>query len=325
MKKIMFILSTFIFLFFCNTVYANELVSKDIAIDANDFVTIASKGGSWKIDYRCLPSFEFEIMESKQGLLKEGKTVYFSTDSSFMFEKGLTPICENGSVEIQISTISNTNENINALHFKSITNEGKEPLSIRFSLSPYINRIAVEKKSDQYFPLYLITGLDYSDNLFQNKDNQSVLLNENFFIATSTIQQNKSSGNDLTRHVEIKLGQSYLTYDGKQVKLTAPAYMDENGIIMLPFKEIAENLGASVHVDYDDKQRAITVQIYSKKIVLPMEGAQYFVDDFAIDYLSPIVVRDGKAFLSIKDISRVLSIAPDAMVWNADTQILSFN
>lgn len=327
LKKILFILLALLLLCFNISVYGgDEYESKEILVGKEDYITISSRGGTWKIGYRCYPEFRFTITESKKGLLKEGKTIYFSTDTAFEIERGITAICENGTIKFQDDILRKVDENVYAIHLKKVTYDGKQPLKVQISTKPYVGDVPTEKKEPVSFPLYLITGSEYPDNLFYSEKDNFITVNEKFFTVTrESSYENLISENDTTRHMEIQVGREYLLYDGKQAQLSAPAFINEDGVVMLPLRETAQHLGASIHVDYDKEKQTVIIQMYSRKIILPLEANQYFVNDIPISYTVPMAVKEGKTFLSATDIAEILSIPANAVHWNPDTQILMIN
>lgn len=218
LKKIMFV---FIVLFVCNTAYASEMISKDIPKDTNQFIRISTKGGTWKLDYRCLPVFSFEISESKQGLLQEGKTIYFASDSAFSLEKPNAVTCQNGNVDLQMDTIQTANKNIYAMRLRDIEHQKNLPLTIQFTLSPYIDRVSAQENIDVFFPLELITGSEYSDNIFLKNENEIILLNDKFFNVTQVATNSTIVNNNLMQPIEIQLEQQYFEINEKQKVYTS--------------------------------------------------------------------------------------------------------
>lgn len=132
LKKILIVATVFLLLLFPIPACAEAFVSETIYLENDEYITISSKEGIWKIDCRCYPQFYFDSTESKQGLLKNGKTIYFLTDSTFELENGITPVCQNGSVEMQMGVTRKADDNIHALHIDHIVNDGTQPLTIRF-------------------------------------------------------------------------------------------------------------------------------------------------------------------------------------------------
>lgn len=152
-----------------------------------------------------------------------------------------------------------------------------------------------EQKEVVYFPLYLITGSEYADNLFPGKE-ERVMLKEN------TVDKDHAA-----YFVEIQIGQNYLLSNGSYVPVSVPAYIDKNGIAMLPFRDVTESLGGSVPIEYGSEGRRVIVQTASKKIVLPVEGTQYFMNGMPVSCFAPIVIQNEKVFLSAEDITAVES------------------
>ncbi len=330
MKKKIGLLFTAFMLFFCNVfAYAGtdaKFASKDICVSEEDYITISSQGDTWKVDYRCLPNLSLTISESKRGLLKEGKTIYFSTDTAFQLENYLNIECENGSIVLSPETITKEDKNVYAVHIKEVNYSKNLPLTAVCTTNPYISVKQLSDEETIAFPLRIITGPEFEDNLFSGKDDKTIILNENFLTVDNSMPEYITNRlTDTTRHMEIKIGQYYLTCDGKQIPLSAPAYIDTNDTVMLPLRETAENLGASIHVGYDSQNRTVLIQTYVKTAYLPLGGSHFTQNNVSVPYMVPMAVQNGKSFLSSDDLAYILSIPSDMVKWDSDTQTLTFN
>lgn len=122
--------------------------------------------------------------------------------------------------------------------------------------------------------------------------------------------------------IELKLNEKTLTVNGEKKDLRVSAYISDRGYTMLPLREIAQVFpGAQVYWDAATQtatvctnERIATVKI--GKDQMQMNGQDYWMWEKA-------VVKDGRTFLSIRDVCRICDITD--IKWDAETKTVTLD
>ena len=111
--------------------------------------------------------------------------------------------------------------------------------------------------------------------------------------------------------------------NGEQKDLRVSAYISDNGYTMLPVREIAEVFPAT-KVNWD--QATKTASVATKNVGSVQVGAdEMLINGKPVQMKEKATVKDGRTFLSIRDVCRICDIADSGIEWDAETRTVTIN
>ena len=111
-----------------------------------------------------------------------------------------------------------------------------------------------------------------------------------------------------------------LLLDEAEVSLDHAIYIDENGKVMCPLREISEKLGYQVL--WDNRDWSITLSKESQTIKLNIGDAKVYGNGDVINLNTPPILKESKTFVPVEFFSQALDLI---VGWNGKHQILKIN
>lgn len=176
MKRIVFIVFAMIMLM-SNVVFAQEELKDKKKSTQIDGITFITQGGTYYIDYRCLPSMFITVIENKKGFLKDRKTIYIGVD------KGVYAIPT--EVNVKKGDIEVTEDFYKENNIIKLILERKNDSKLAEFEVKFISDGFTRYKENEELPVYsawVITGNKYKDNLFYSKEEEGKIILDNEFI-----------------------------------------------------------------------------------------------------------------------------------------------
>ena len=119
--------------------------------------------------------------------------------------------------------------------------------------------------------------------------------------------------------IKIKLNEKRLFVNGIEKGLRVPAYISDAGYTMLPIREVTDVFpGTNVFWNNERKEAVILfgyeyVSIVSEADVMHIDGKEYPLKNAA-------EVRDGRMFVSLRDMCRICNIPSEDISWDNATR-----
>lgn len=140
---------------------------------------------------------------------------------------------------------------------------------------------------------------DYVENLFENNSNIGI-----------KIMKNSSYKNMLLENKEEKLTRKYInniTIDGDNISDKNIVWLNEDGIIKIDIKAIAELLGAKVHISND----ILSIEKDDVKISIKNNNIEYTINDETSGFLEKVYISDDKYVCELANIPQHLGFDVD--------------
>lgn len=259
------------------------------------------------------------ITEAAAGLFEKKECIYLKADH-LLFEDGIDYIVTKG--DIKIKNVETKKDIIKI----TIDKDSSEASEIRLTnIRLYLDRSI----PDGIYPLELITegGADYPNNTFGKLYEQkatknqsavkSVILMKNFVEITSP------NHNGATKEqAVISIADGTLTKNGEVTAIDKP-YIYE-GQIMLPFRAVIEALAKDAIIAWDDASQSITVTMGKQVMGFRVGENPLNVNGTIIPMSTPAQMLEGRVYLSMHDLSFILGIKEENVLWNQEDMTIQF-
>lgn len=125
--------------------------------------------------------------------------------------------------------------------------------------------------------------------------------------------------------IEIPVGRKFILVDGKTIEIDVPAYIHQSGYTMLPIRAVADALGDTATVDWDNDTSTAIINIGDAREILMTVGSSFYVlNGDAVPIIGvPMEIIDGRSFLPVRPLANALGIID--IDWNNDTQVVTLN
>lgn len=326
--------SKFIFLFlivnliFLNsTIFAEDLssiVEKKVELKGGE-ITFVTRGTVHKIDYRCVPTGVISIIESKKGLLKDGKAIYLALD-------GNETLCLENNVQtkiikgtnIEVNSKADMEKNIVRLELKRKKSNSTIPAEIQVEVQGYILK-GIEEGTELPCAVQLITDTQYKDNLFYNKGKEPIILNDEFIKIVNFVYPKKEP--ILWNTLSMKTGEQSIVLDGQEIAVDTPCYIDENGIMMISIKSIVEVFkdNKAVIFRWDDDSKTFTLAVGQRVVSVNANTDERNINGISVPLLTPIQIKNGEIFISVRDFAYCFGISDSEIVWNKNSSTVTLD
>jgi hypothetical protein len=255
---------------------------------------------------RQLDSEDILITESGAGAFKKDKYLYLRC-KHVEFEDGIESVVEKG--DIKIGSVSVDGDLIKI----KISKESTKPSTIKLT--------NVKLKLDNNlsygtYPLEIVTeeSDDYPNNIFgQTYDSNSSGFDTKYIVLDSNYLTLVKDDNTSP---EIKISAAEGNSDG--------AYIQENRV-MLPLRAITEKLNGSAVVSWDDASKTATVMLGDRVASFTVGDNTMNIKGVKISCVSPAEIKNGRMFLSLRDIAAFLGISDEKIKWDDENKTVILN
>ena len=148
------------------------------------------------------------------------------------------------------------------------------------------------------------------------EDGSQVVVDDDFVTVIEPIRPSKEY------RIELKLDEKTLTVNGEQKDLRVSAYISDQGYTMLPLREIAE-VFPGTQVYWDQATKTANVCTKEKIAVVKIGEDQMTISGQKTWMKEKAVVKDGRTFLSIRDVCRICDITD--IKWDAATKTVTLH
>ncbi len=258
------------------------------------------------------------IKESVPGALKKGKNIYLRCQY-VSFEDGIEYTVLSG--DGKIDSVS-SEDGIIKVSVKS--ESSKEPMVIELSnVKMYLNGSLAEGA----YPLELITeeSDEYPDNAFgqtynsddSNFNTKYIVFDDEFFTVEGSTNMENSSDYAKSQLPEVIVD----TKEGND----SGAYINDESYVMLPVRFIAESLNGSAIVSWDDATKKVTILMGDRYMSFTSGESTMNINGTDVPLNTPMEIKDGRAFLSLRDLGCALGISDDKIYWDDETKTAYLN
>ncbi|WP_458407301.1 stalk domain-containing protein [Anaerotignum sp.] len=124
--------------------------------------------------------------------------------------------------------------------------------------------------------------------------------------------------------ISIGMSEETLQVNGEKKALRVPAYISDRGYTMLPIREVTE-VFPGVKVLWDNEKKEATI-LYGYDYVSIIAGANVMHINGKENILKNVAeVKDGRMFISLRDVCRICSVPTEDVHWDAQTKTVSIN
>ena len=125
-------------------------------------------------------------------------------------------------------------------------------------------------------------------------------------------------GHDLyTTYVEVPVGEGYLLANGTKIPVDAPAYISEDGYVMLPVRSVSAALGIDrSNVLWNQEAQRVSILYGHRMISMKAGEKEIHINGTVIPAETTVTIKDGRAFLGLRDLGHALQL-PD-LSWDAE-------
>ncbi|MCJ7855720.1 copper amine oxidase N-terminal domain-containing protein [Lachnospiraceae bacterium NSJ-143] len=284
------------------------------------FSTVATAYAGVKVQAgtRQVQADDILVKEAAPGALKKGKNIYLRC-KYVSFEDGITYELVSGDAKIEKVT---SEDGLITIKIKSESN--KEPAVIRLSnVKMYLDGSLAEGD----YPLELITEESdkFPDNAFgQSYDSESsgfddkfIVFDESFFTVEGSANMANASDNDTAGISEISVGTGEENESG--------SYINESSYVMLPVRFISEALNDSAVVSWDDTTKTVNIMMGQRTMAFTVGKSTMNVNGNDIPLVTPMEIKDERAFLSLRDLGYAMGISEDKIYWDDETKTAYLN
>lgn len=328
-SKFIFLFLAVNLIFFNGTIFADNLgsiVEKKVELKGGE-ITFVTRGTVHKIDYRCVPTGVISIIESKKGLLKDGKAIYLALD-------GNEALCVENNVQIRVIKGANIKVNSKADMKKNIVKlelERKKsnstiPAEIQIEVQGYILK-KIEEGTELPCAVQLITDTQYKDNLFYDKGKEPIILNDEFIKLVNFAYPKKELV--LWNTLSMKIGEQSVALDGQKITVDTPCYIDENGTMMVSIKSMMKVLENNPSIvfrwDNDFKIFTISAGAGERVVSINTNTNEANINGISVPLLTPLQMKEDEIFISIRDFAYFFGISDSKIVWDENSSTVILN
>ncbi|NLK37936.1 MAG: copper amine oxidase N-terminal domain-containing protein [Epulopiscium sp.] len=260
------------------------------------------------------------ITEAAAGLFEKKECIYLKADH-LSFEDGIEYTVTKG--DIKIKNVETKNDIIKITIDKASSKASEIKLT---NIRLYLDRSI----PDGVYPLELVTegGASYPNNVFGKLYEQkaaknqsavkSVVLMKNFVEITSPNQ------NGVTKEqVVISISDGTLTKNGEEIAIDKP-YIYE-GQIMLPLRAVTEALSKDAVIAWDNASQSITVSMGKQVMGFRVGEKTLNANGTTLPMTTPAQMQEGRVYLSLQDLSFILGMKEENVLWNQEDMTIQFN
>ena len=328
--------SKFIFLFlianlifFNGTIFAEDLshiVEKKVELKGGD-ITFITRGTVHQIDYRCLPTGVISIRESKKGLLKDGKAIYLALaeNETICLENNVQTKIVKGT-DIEVNSNADMKKNIVRLELKRKKSNSTIPAEIRIDVQGYILK-KIEEGTEFPCAIQLITDTQYKDNLFYDKGNEPIILDNEFIKLVNFVYPKEEPV--LWDTLSMKAEEQSIILDGQEIAVDIPCYINENGTMMVSMKSIMKVFKDSetivIRWDNDSKTFTISVGQGQRVVSINTNTNERNINGVSVPLLTPIQTKEGELFISVREFAYCLGVSDSQVVWDENSSTVTLD
>lgn len=314
-------------IFFNGTIFAEDLssiIEKKVELKGGE-ITFVTRGTVHKIDYRCIPTGVISIIESKKGLLKDGKAIYLALD-------GNEALCLENNVQtkiikgtnIEVNSKADKEKNIIRLELKRKKSNSTIPAEIQIEVQGYILK-KIEEGTELPCAIQLITDTQYKDNLFYDKGKEPIILNDEFIKLVNFVYPKEETIPWKT--LSMKTGEQSVVLDEQKIAVDTPCYINENGTMMVSIKSIMKALenNPSIVFRWDNDSKAFTISIGQRIASINTNTNERNINGISVPLLTPIQIKNGEIFISVRDFAYSFGISDSEIVWNENSSTVTLD
>lgn len=124
--------------------------------------------------------------------------------------------------------------------------------------------------------------------------------------------------------ISIGMSEETLQVNGEKKALKVPAYISDRSYTMLPIREVTE-VFPGVKVLWDNENKTATV-LYGIMLASITAGADTMnLNGTVVDLQNDAEVKDGRMFISLRDVCRICSVPNEDIHWDTKTKTASIN
>ncbi len=158
----------------------------------------------------------------------------------------------------------------------------------------------------------------------KTEEDDMVVENETDIVDDMVVENETAEKVAFTKRVHIPIGVSEVVVNGTPIYIDTPAYINDTNYTMLPIRAITEVFGDAISLHWDNHTKTITMTIFEKDEIIISAGKTTYIQNGKLKSLvSPLEIVNGRAFLSVRDLSQLLYISD--VVWNEDLKIVILN
>ena len=140
----------------------------------------------------------------------------------------------------------------------------------------------------------------------------------------NVVTSGRDNDNLFTTKVVVPVGEAYIVAGENQVALDVPAYISAAGYTMLPIRAVSKALGVDTNnVLWSAETRTITIMYAQRIITMTVGQKTVYVNGSAIPASAAPEIKDGRAFLPLRDLGTALGVTN--VTWDAATKTATLN
>lgn len=302
--------------------------------EAKSPVTFQINSSSVQIGVKDALVQDLVIKESYAGALEKNKVIYLQAET-LKFESGAEAEVVSG--DIKMGKVK-TKDGLLAIEIDKASSEASEIKITNLKL--FLDRNLPQ--GSYGIDLIVEAGEDYPKNLFGENygdddepgkfSRKTVRLLDDFIILEDggQITNPQLDEEAIFFRVSATIGEkeivSKFSYseNGKKVPLKEAAYC-EDGLVMLPFRAIAEELDDSIMISWDQTSQSVTVFMGKRIASVTVGSNQMVINGTTIPMTGKVEMKNGIVFLPLQDLGLLFGMKEDQIQWNEETRTASLN
>lgn len=137
------------------------------------------------------------------------------------------------------------------------------------------------------------------------------------------VNQTKQEMKQEKLNLSLQVGNKTFSVNGQKKKMLVPAYISDTGYTMLPVREVAK-IFPKTEANWKNETKTATFRFANQKAVVIKAGtAEMEVNDKKQKLQTKAEMKDGRMFVSLRDISHICAIPYEDIHWNSGTKTVT--
>jgi len=277
------------------------------------------------IDYRHTAIGDIIITEAEAGILEDG--------TAFAFQIERLSFDDEPEVEVVAGDIEIDDIYVNGGYMVVVVEEEsvKEAATIKITgATLYMERQI--PAGDFFLKLVPAIGKD-ADADTAAVNGEALYLNltewDNKVTLASDYVSVVTAGRDVdetfTTTLVVTAGATEMKANDKVIALDVPAYITNDGRMMLPVRAVIEALSGAAIVAWDDTAKQITISTGSRVVAMTVGSDVMYINGVAVPMVKACEIVDSRAFVPVRDLGYALGLNDAAINYDAATSTATLN
>lgn len=175
-----------------------------------------------------------------------------------------------------------------------------------------ISNITLKQNTDR------IAFRTYSLYMVANSDTELVPVVDDFIEVEEYVEPAEKKPLDMT----IRIGDNRFIVNGVHKNLRTSAYISDEGYTMLPIREVTE-VFPGTKILWDDENKVASILFGPKYVSIKSEANEMYVNGNKYALTNRAEVKDGRMFVSLRDMCHICDIPNDDIQWNSGTRTVT--